>query len=769
MFPDGAREGPVSHRRRDAVVLPRASSATCDVTGDADTLRQLLPTLRRHRRSIICAARGSASASIRADGLLRQGAEGYQLTWMDAKVDDWVVTPRRGKAVEINALWYNALRLLRGMVNRRSAACRKGWISSATPTGSASRSTGGSGTPRAAICTTSSTAKPATIRRAGRIRCSRSRSTIRCSIATRWEPVLRGRPRAAADAGRPALAGAGPSRLQGRSTTATCARATPPTTRARSGRWLIGPFVDAWLKAVPGRQRAAPAHLLDGFDEPSRRGVRRIDQRSLRRRSAVHATRLHRPGVERRRGAALSGEDGRLAAERAARSPRCRQRDRADRRSRLGLGAGQARAPMTAPSPGAELRCPSSTIMTDPRRARLDAALRGGVRAVPRGGPGPGAGQPGAHPHLPRHDRQRGMARPRRRAAAASGRRPAPISRRRRLGGGRTAAVGGGDARIKAVLPRFSRFSRRAAGDPTEEQIVAANIDIVFLVGGLDHDFNPRRIERYLLVASESGATPVIVLNKADLVEDPQVAIDRGPRARAGGRGPCRDAAARPESLEPLLAHLAIGRTGALLGSSGVGKSSIVNSLVGHDAAARRTTCANRTAAAATPAPTGSWCCCPDGGLLIDTPGMRELQLWDTGEALAATFADIDALAAQCRFRDCRHRVEPGCAVVAAVGAGELPAGRLESYPQARGRAGAPASGSRTSARRSTASAGPERLEGAAEAAQGQGRLLRSTSGRSSAVHHRAANAVAGTASPSARRAGRTADRQEAARSRAVR
>lgn len=234
-----------------------------------------------------------------------------------------------------------------------------------------------------------------------------------------------------------------------------------------------------------------------------------------------------------------------------------------------------------------------------------------------------------------------------------------------------------GDARIKAVLPRFSRFSRRAAGDPTEEQIVAANIDIVFLVGGLDHDFNPRRIERYLTVAWESGATPVIVLNKADLVLDPQAQED-AVRALAPGVEVCAVTTRRPETLGPVRAHLTAGRTGALLGSSGVGKSSIVNTLIGyellrtHDVresdSRGRHTSSNRQLVLL-----------PGGGLLIDTPGMRELQLWESG-GLGETFTDIAVLAAGCRFRDCRHRNEPGCAVIGAVAAGELPESRLESF-----------------------------------------------------------------------------------------
>lgn len=235
-----------------------------------------------------------------------------------------------------------------------------------------------------------------------------------------------------------------------------------------------------------------------------------------------------------------------------------------------------------------------------------------------------------------------------------------------------------GPARIRAVLPRASRFSRRAAGDRTEEQVVAANVDTVFLVGGLDRDFNPRRIERYLLVAAESGAAPVIVLNKADLVPDPQVHVEEV--RRLAPDIPVHAVSCRmPGSLEVLRAYLGPGQTGALLGSSGVGKSTIVNRLVGYDLLATRDV---RVADSRGRHTTTSrqLVLLPEHGILIDTPGMRELQLWDTGEAVSGTFGDIAALAEGCRFRDCRHQSEPGCAVRAAVERGDLPAYRLDSY-----------------------------------------------------------------------------------------
>lgn len=235
-----------------------------------------------------------------------------------------------------------------------------------------------------------------------------------------------------------------------------------------------------------------------------------------------------------------------------------------------------------------------------------------------------------------------------------------------------------GDARIHAVLPRRSRFSRRAAGDVTEEQVLAANIDTVFLVGGLDDNFNPRRIERYLVVANESGATPVVILNKADLVADPIPHID-AIREIAPGVDVHAVSTRRPESLEVLRQYLGVGRTAALLGSSGVGKSTIANRLVGFDLLQTRDV--RITDSKGRHTTTGRQMVLLDrGGVLIDTPGMRELQLWEAGGALGDVFADIAELAANCRFRDCTHRHEPGCAVRAAAASGELDTARADSY-----------------------------------------------------------------------------------------
>ena len=233
-------------------------------------------------------------------------------------------------------------------------------------------------------------------------------------------------------------------------------------------------------------------------------------------------------------------------------------------------------------------------------------------------------------------------------------------------------------ASIRAILPRRSCFARKAAGDTTRRQVVAANVDTVLLVAGLDGDFSPRRVERYLVAAAESGAAPVVVLNKTDLqpaVEDAVAAI----RA-ADPRVPVHaTSCARAEGLEQLEQYLAPGRTVALLGSSGAGKSSIINHLLGSNRQQTRRV-HGRTSRGRHTTVHRELLLRPAGGVIIDTPGMRELQLWDSGQALEATFDDVDALAGDCRFRDCKHRTEPGCAVRAAVRDGRLAAARLDHF-----------------------------------------------------------------------------------------
>jgi ribosome biogenesis GTPase len=237
---------------------------------------------------------------------------------------------------------------------------------------------------------------------------------------------------------------------------------------------------------------------------------------------------------------------------------------------------------------------------------------------------------------------------------------------------------GGERGAIVSVLDRRTRFSRRMAGQVTDEQVVAANVDVVFLVMAMDDDFSPRRLERYLLMARESGASPVVLLTKPDLSDD---AAGRVADATVvTGDVPVHVLSPRTNEGVAQVAHyLPRGRTGALLGSSGVGKSTIINRLVGADL---RKTREVRTADSKGRHTTThrELVMLPDGGLIIDTPGMRELQLWDASEGIRETFEDVESLADGCRFADCRHRREPGCAVREAVASGAMAADRLESY-----------------------------------------------------------------------------------------
>jgi ribosome biogenesis GTPase len=241
-------------------------------------------------------------------------------------------------------------------------------------------------------------------------------------------------------------------------------------------------------------------------------------------------------------------------------------------------------------------------------------------------------------------------------------------------------------ATILALLPRKSLFSRKAvlsggmpdSGGKTEEQVLSANVDTVFLVCGLDVDFNPRRIERYLAVAWDSRASPVIVLNKVDLCSDVNEKVAEV-ESIAFGIPIHPVSAMKNQGLEILQKYLRRGKTAVLLGSSGVGKSSIINKMLGegslkvskvraYNGRGRHTTAYRQMILL------------PSGGVFIDTPGMRELALWGNEEGLERTFNDIRQLALGCRFRDCSHQDEPGCAVQRALKDGILTAGRYKNY-----------------------------------------------------------------------------------------
>jgi len=235
-----------------------------------------------------------------------------------------------------------------------------------------------------------------------------------------------------------------------------------------------------------------------------------------------------------------------------------------------------------------------------------------------------------------------------------------------------------GDSQIIATLPRRTFFSRREPGPIPRDQAVAANFDYVFIMQSLNLDFNPKRLERYLTLAWQSGATPVVLLTKADLVEDYWEYLTRVERIAAGvnihvisthtGYG-----------LQRLNAYLQPGKTVVFLGSSGVGKSSLVNALAGEeimtvnsiredDSKGRHTTTHRQLIRL------------KNGVMIIDTPGMRELGMWDVSEGLGEAFTDVEQFIGKCRFSDCKHKTEPGCAIKAAIASGELDISRWESY-----------------------------------------------------------------------------------------
>lgn len=237
-----------------------------------------------------------------------------------------------------------------------------------------------------------------------------------------------------------------------------------------------------------------------------------------------------------------------------------------------------------------------------------------------------------------------------------------------------------GPATIRSVLPRRTCFSRKAAGSTTTEQVVASNIDTVFLVSGLDRDFNPKRVERYLVAATCSGATPVVVLNKADLCGDTADPI-RAIRDLAPDVSIHATSAEDGAGVDQLARYLRQGQTVAFLGSSGVGKSTLINQLLGHERQ-RTQSVRGRDNRGRHTTVHRELMLHPEGGVIIDTPGMRELRLWDTRVEVDPTFDDIERLGEGCRFRDCRHRTEPGCAVRQAVADEQLVAARLTHYHQ---------------------------------------------------------------------------------------
>ena len=234
-----------------------------------------------------------------------------------------------------------------------------------------------------------------------------------------------------------------------------------------------------------------------------------------------------------------------------------------------------------------------------------------------------------------------------------------------------------GVARLARLLPRRSAFVRHAAGDVTEGQVAAANVDVAFVVAALDTPLNLRRLERYLALAWQSGATPAVLLTKADRASDPEAARLEAERVTLGV--PVHlVSAVTGQGLDDVHAALAGDRTAVLLGMSGAGKSTLANALAGAplmdvqdvriDGQGRHTTTHRELLVL------------PRGGVLIDTPGMRTMLLWEADEGISHVFADIEELAATCRFRDCAHQGEPGCAVEAAVAGGAVDADRLRSW-----------------------------------------------------------------------------------------
>lgn len=237
--------------------------------------------------------------------------------------------------------------------------------------------------------------------------------------------------------------------------------------------------------------------------------------------------------------------------------------------------------------------------------------------------------------------------------------------------------VAGGRPLIQTVLPRRSKFTRKVAGRRVEEQVIAANVDTAFVVMALDGDFNPRRLERFLAQCWESGARSVIVLNKTDDCDDVAARVAEVESIAAGV--PIFAVSARTgDGLEALNSLLVPGQAIVLLGSSGVGKSTLLNHFLQRDAQAVRAVRESDSRGRHTTTSRELFAL-PGGALLIDTPGLRELQLWSAGEGVEQAFSDIEELAARCRYGDCGHTTEPDCAVQAAIAEGRLDPARLEN------------------------------------------------------------------------------------------
>lgn len=236
---------------------------------------------------------------------------------------------------------------------------------------------------------------------------------------------------------------------------------------------------------------------------------------------------------------------------------------------------------------------------------------------------------------------------------------------------------------IRRILPRRTELVRQAAGRKTKPQVIGTNLDTVFVVTSMNQEFNPRRLERYLTTIEKSGARPVILLNKADLADEPAAFVAEAMGVASGVEVVALSAISEVSVVEKLSRWLGVGQTVAFVGSSGVGKSTIINALLGRqtqrvadiredDDEGRHTTTHRQLFEL------------PGHGLLLDTPGMRELQLWGDEDDIEEAFPDVEEFASGCRFADCKHEREPGCAVMAAVASGELSAGRVDAWKKLR-------------------------------------------------------------------------------------